>query len=29
VPFVVETTTQELKALGIVLAPEKLVGKAM
>ena len=29
VPFVVETVIQELKALGIVLVPGKLVGKAM
>ena len=29
VPFVVETTEQELKALGITLAPGKLAGKPM
>ena len=29
VPFVVGTVTQELKALGITLAPGKMVGKAM
>jgi hypothetical protein len=29
VPFVVETTAQELKALGITLTAGKLVGKPM
>jgi hypothetical protein len=29
VPFVVGTTTQELKSLGVTFAPEKLVGKPM
>jgi hypothetical protein len=29
VPFVVGTTTEELKALGVMLAPGKLVGEPM
>jgi hypothetical protein len=29
VPFVVGTTTQELKAMGVTLAPGKPVGKPM
>jgi hypothetical protein len=29
VSFVVETVTEELKTLGVTLAPEKLVGEPM